>query len=167
MIKYFTRTDVGVICETPMAANATKKSRPPRNPEPKDLIKVKSLRNIARGMKHLVRLLVVVLVALAVPVQGALAVAAGQCMALEHHDGGDGHDHASHSDSEQAGSEQADGGAENAHCGPCTACCASASMAGPAALTILSAASNAPYLFSPFPPIGVQPDGVDRPPLAL
>ena len=118
-------------------------------------------------MKSLARLMMVVLVALAVPLQGAAAVTAGQCMSLSQ----DGHPHSasSHSHADEGGSKAVDDGegSGGAHCGPCTACCASASIAGPGALSILSAASNAPYFFSQFPPIGVQPDGVDRPPLAL
>jgi hypothetical protein len=124
-------------------------------------------------MKHLARLLLVFLVALAIPAQGALAVAAGQCMALEHHDAADGgHGHASHSmdpHSHSGGSGTGHGGDDggNAHCGPCTACCASASIAGPDALAVSSTASHAPYVFWQLPPIGVAPGGVDRPPLAL
>jgi hypothetical protein len=122
-------------------------------------------------------------IALAVPIQGMAAVTAGQCMALGHHqgagahdsesraqDGHDGHDHAAHSHSHSEAGSKADGdesGANGAHCGPCTACCASASIAGPAALSIVSSPSNAPYVFLQFPPLGVQPDGLDRPPLAL
>jgi hypothetical protein len=118
-------------------------------------------------------------IALAVPIQGMAAITAGQCMALGHHQGDgahasqshtqDGHDHAAHSHSDEAGSK-ADGdesGGNGAHCGPCTACCASASIAGPAALSIVSSPSNAPYVFLQFSPLGVQPDGLDRPPLAL
>jgi hypothetical protein len=71
----------------------------------------------------------------------------------------------SHSD-EFAGNADDDEGA-GAHCSPCTACCASASITGPAGVSILSDPSNATYVFSQFPPIGVQPDGLDRPPLAL
>ena len=111
--------------------------------------------------------LLVLAIALVVPLQGMAAVMVGQCMGFGHHDGADGHDHATHSHSEESGSKQSDDGTENGHCGPCAACCASATMAGPAALSILSMASHAPYVFSQFPPIGVQPDGLDRPPLAL
>lgn len=131
-------------------------------------------------MKHLARLLIIVLVALAVPVQGALAVTAGQCMALtqetggghEHHGHGQAADHSagsshSHADEADGNAADAEGASNGQHCGPCTACCASASIADSGALPLLSAASDAPYLFSQFPPIGVQPDGVDRPPLAL
>ncbi len=133
---------------------------------------------------RLIRLLTIV-VALAVPLQGLAAVVAGQCMAFGHHSTGDeshshgqgsqdgqvepGHDHAAHSHADETGStaqsDESDGNA--AHCGPCTACCASASITGPAGVSILSSPSNTTYVFSQFPPIGVQPDGLDRPPLAL
>jgi hypothetical protein len=124
------------------------------------------------------RLLAVALLALAIPLQGLAAVTAGQCMTFGHHqdagheshgdaqDGEDGHDHAAHSHSDESAGNADDEGA-GAHCGPCTACCASASIAGPQGLSILSDPSDAQYVFSQFPPIGVQPDGLDRPPLAL
>jgi hypothetical protein len=128
----------------------------------------------------LIRLLAV-FIALVVPLQGMAVVVAGQCMAFGHHeataghnhgqtaDAQDGHDHASHAHADDTTSTaQSDEGNDNsAHCGPCTACCASASIAGPAGVSILSSQSNAKYFFWQFPPIGVQPDGLDRPPLAL
>ena len=129
-------------------------------------------------MKRLVRFLLAAVVAAAVPLQGALAVTAAQCMALGHHQSaaaqhGDGktvdaHDHAahSHSQSDQGASEDESLG-NGAHCGPCTACCASASISGPIAQSVLPSASGAPYVFSQFPPLGVQPHGLYRPPLAL
>jgi len=139
------------------------------------LIKTPSLRNIADRMKHLARVLLVFLMALAVPLQGALAVTGGQCMALENDNGAPGdHDHASHShavDSHtgEAGTvhDHAHDGAGTGHCGPCTACCASASIGAPESLNVASTAAYASYVFSQFPPIAVQPGGVDRPPLAL
>ena len=121
------------------------------------------------------RILAVALLALTIPVQGMAAVTVGQCVAFEHQDGAGhephehkadgagGHDHAAQSH-DGYGSKQ-DG--DTSHCGPCTACCASASIAGPAGLAIPTSASNALYVFSQFPPLGVQPGGVDRPPLAL
>jgi hypothetical protein len=130
---------------------------------------------------NVIRLLAVV-IALLLPLQGMAVVVAGQCMAFGHHEatvshddhgqtahGQDGHDHASHSHAEDAtGTAQGDEGDGNsAHCGPCTACCASASITGPAGVSIQSSASSMSYVFSQFPPIGVQPDGLDRPPLAL
>jgi hypothetical protein len=77
----------------------------------------------------------------------------------------DAHDHAAHSHSGDGVQPDDEAGAN--HCGPCTACCASASIAGPAGISIPSSASDAPYIFSQFAPVGVQPDGLDRPPLAL
>jgi hypothetical protein len=116
-----------------------------------------------------------VLVALVVPLQGMASVAAGQCMALGHHqdageyghaqDNGNAHDHDSHSHA--AGDKQADEGGTNAHCGPCTACCASASIASLSDVSILRPATIAQYVFSQFPPTGIEPDGVYRPPLHL
>src|SRR5688572_12691251 len=115
---------------------------------------------------RLIRLLAIV-VALAVPLQGLAAVVAGQCMAFGHHStSGESH---SHGQGSQDGHVEAgdEGDGTGAHCGPCTACCASASIAGRTGLSILSSPSSATYVFSPFPPIGVQPDRLDRPPLAL
>jgi len=116
-----------------------------------------------------------VLVALVVPIQGMASVAAGQCMALGHHqdagdnghghDDGDGHDHDAHSQAD--GGKPAGESGTNAHCGPCTACCASASIASPTLASIVRAPTVTQYAFSQFPPIGVEPDGVYRPPLPL
>jgi hypothetical protein len=132
------------------------------------------------------RLLTALLLALAIPVQGMAAVVAGQCMAFGHHSDAGGepaahvhdapkdHDHATHSHSEgdehQPGHQvksDDDGGAKSAHCGPCTACCASASIVGTAGLWILPFLVSTKYVFSPLLPPGIQPHGLDRPPLAL
>jgi len=119
----------------------------------------------------------VLLLALTIPVQGMAAVTAGQCMAFGHHqddgnqnhahDDADGHAPAGHAHTDDTLSKQDDEGGKNSHCGPCTACCASASIAGPAGLSILPFASPVQYHFSQLPPPGVQPHGLDRPPLAL
>ena len=120
-------------------------------------------------------------IAFVVPIQGMTAIMAGQCMALGHHQGSavhessdqasqHGHDHTAHSHSDEAAAALAgadESGGNSAHCGPCTACCASASIAGPAGLSILSVPPSAPQLFSQLPPLGVEPHGLDRPPLAL
>ena len=129
-------------------------------------------------LPRLLRFFAVALLALTLPVQGMAAVTAAQCMAVGHHqDGGSpDHDHAenaadqdhtslSHSDGNSA--EDRDGGDKSSHCGPCTACCASASIAGPTRLSILSSPSTSKYVFSQQPPPGVQLAGLDRPPLAL
>lgn len=129
---------------------------------------------------RLIRVLAVV-IALVVPLQGMAVVVAGQCMAFGHHeaaaghdshgeasDGGGAHDHASHPHADEGGQAAGDeSDANEAHCGPCTACCASASITGPAGVTIPSSPSNATHSFSQFPPVGVQPDGLYRPPLPL
>lgn len=127
-------------------------------------------------------MLVVGLVALAVPFQGMAAVMAAQCMAFGHHedtvadhhadghshDGAGGHDHAKHSHADTGKSKPGGEGGKKSHCGPCTACCASASIAAPvAALAIPASPSDAVYAFSQFPPPAFEPDGLDRPPLAL
>jgi len=129
---------------------------------------------------RLVRFLAL-LIALVVPLQGMAAVMAAQCMALGHHQdaashaGAVGanetqadHDHSAHSHQDGAGDASPDdGGSNGSHCGPCTACCASASISGPVGLSIPAGASNASYAFSPSTPPSVQLDGLDRPPTAL
>jgi hypothetical protein len=120
----------------------------------------------------LVRLLAV-LVALVVPIQGMAALSAGQCMDLGHHQAAMDHDGAPHSHDgpphshDGAGGHDQGGEGSNPHCGPCAACCASASIAGVAGVSVASTAATSQYVFSQFAPIGVQPDGLDRPPLAL
>ena len=130
-------------------------------------------------MHRILRFVAVLLLALAIPVQGLAAIAAGQCMAFGHHqeagsgdqaeahehDAADGHEQAAHSHDDGTGA-QGDQGGKTSHCGPCAACCASASIAGPAGMTIASLQSKIKYGFWQFPPPGVEPDGFDRPPLA-
>ena len=129
--------------------------------------------------KSFFRLLAVLLLVLTIPVQGMAAVAGAQCMALAHHedagghenhahahDDADGHESAPHAHSGDSAATHGDEGSNN-HCGPCTACCASASIAGPVGHSILSSPSNTKYVFSQSLPPRVQLDGLDRPPLAL
>lgn len=119
-------------------------------------------------LMRLTRLLVVV-VAIVLPLQGMASVTAGQCMALGHHqDAGvtNAHDHApGEADADHSHGAPEDTG--NAHCGPCMSCCASASMAAAVGAALVSSRYDAEYLFSPLPPLGVEPDGVYRPPLSL
>lgn len=122
--------------------------------------------------------LVAVLVALVVPLQGMAALAASQCMALGHHDAAmahdaqasqEGHEHHGHDAAADhdghAKADDSDSG--SSHCGPCTACCASATIAGPAPLAIEPDTFSAPYAFVAQPPVRLAPDELDRPPLAL
>jgi hypothetical protein len=112
-----------------------------------------------------VRLLVALMLALAIPLQGAASVTAGICMATGHHDAGTpaSHDHGEDGDHHPA--PQDDG--SDPHCAPCVACCAAASIA-PAAQVFLpedspaAAVAAVPYLHP-----GFLPEKLDRPPLAL
>jgi hypothetical protein len=111
----------------------------------------------------LFRILAVTLLSLTIPLQGMASVVAGQCMAFGHHDDATGHGHEranaaadAHGDEEKA-----------SHCGPCTACCASVSIAGPAGLAIQSSPSNTKYRFSQLAPPGAEPQRFDRPPLSI
>ena len=122
--------------------------------------------------KNLLRLVIVLLVALTVPVQGIAAASAGVCMALGHHSGaasahdyGKGaHDHEgapSHHHDESKGDDKT-----NTHCPPCVSCCSAAAISSFApvfvperAASVFVAASSAPFY-------GVPPHRLDRPPLA-
>lgn len=121
--------------------------------------------------------LIVLAIALIVPLQGMTAITAAQCMALGHHKaaagheshahmaGVDEHDHAAHAQADGADDEPVDAGAKKPQCSPCTACCASASIAAPPAAAIFSELQDAAYLWPQLAPIGVLPRGLDRPPL--
>jgi hypothetical protein len=123
------------------------------------------------------RILAFVLLALTLPLQGMAGVMAGQCNSLAHHesdapvaDRGHGHgdaggEHASHSHAADPDASQPDESAS--HCGPCTACCASASIAGAGPASLVSSPTTAHHLFAQSPPPGVEPDALYRPPLSL
>lgn len=119
-------------------------------------------------------LLIAVLLAVIVPFQGAVAAAAGVCMAFGHHDMAaaqqdsaahdhEGHDgHAGHSGHAPA----ADPDPESAHCGPCAACCAAVSIAPAPAPVVVERQATPSYDFTPSPHADVAPHPLDRPPLA-
>jgi hypothetical protein len=143
--------------------------------EPAPRIALKATRVQCRLMPKILRILAVLLLALTIPVQGVAAVIAAQCVALGDHehgadhkghghaqDGADGHDHVAHTH-DDGGTQQGDEGGKK-HCDPSTA---SASIPGPTGLSILSSPSHPKYIFSRLAPLGIQPDGLDRPPLAL
>jgi hypothetical protein len=121
---------------------------------------------------RLLRLLAIA-VAIAVPIQGMAAVTAGQCMAFGHHEPGaghDGHGESTHAPGDADASpthehdEQEPG---DAHCGPCAACCASASIAGAVPVPVFSSHANTKYVLSQAAPPGIAPQRLDRPPLSL
>lgn len=132
------------------------------------------------AMAKVSRILAIALLTVTLPLQGLAGVVSAQCMVIGHHadaglaghthvDGSeaDSHDHAGHSHGEEDAAEQSSDGTQPSHCGPCTACCTSASITSAAALVILPSLSPTLYVFSQLAPLAVVPDGVDRPPLSL
>ncbi len=118
---------------------------------------------------RIIRLLIALVMALTVPLQGLAATAAGICMAMGHHEAGLAAGHAQapdHSHDSNASSPHDDSAAQNDHCAPCVSCCAAASIS--AVPQILSSAAPATEAIpaSPASPPGILPDGFDRPPLA-
>jgi hypothetical protein len=135
-------------------------------------------------MKALARFLLLLAIALAVPVHGALAITVGQCRALEHTGGdsggheaaghgaatADSHDHQQHAHSASGSDFVADADdpvSSESHCGPCSACCASAAITGPMQLQLVSEAFSLLDLSPDEQPISIRLAGLDRPPLAL
>lgn len=117
------------------------------------------------------RLLVAFALALAIPLQGAAAVTAGICMAIGHHDAAGTpaqHDHGAqdghHADDSMPHDE---GGSDSAHCAPCVACCAAASIAPAARVFLLQDPPAAAVAALPYLHPGFLPEKLDRPPLAL
>ncbi len=115
------------------------------------------------------------LIAIVLPVQGMAAVMAGLCMTMGHHEAmqaadGDSHDHSSEAAAahhEAPSSGQASEDEKFAHCGPCTACCASVSIAGPLGIALPLSISSAPHVSAQYPPPSVPLAVLDRPPLAV
>ena len=118
---------------------------------------------------RLARILIALVLALTVPIQGAAAATAGLCMVLGHHEAGfaGSHDHGAGAVHHQHHHTSTDKSAGGAHCPPCVACCAAAAISSlalifaPEAPTVSAIAASEPL--SP----GIQPDKLDRPPLAL
>jgi hypothetical protein len=116
------------------------------------------------------RTLVCLLLALTLPIQAIAAVAADVCMTVGHQPHAASHA-AEHSHDGSAdghhGDEPSDKTSGNAHCPPCAACCATTAISS-SILTLLpdgpTAAHVAARLLSFY---GIQPDRLDRPPLAL
>ena len=119
------------------------------------------------------RLLISLLLALTIPVQTIAAVAADICWSLgEQHHATTVHDHAAGQDHGSAaghhhGDEPSDQTAGNAHCPPCAACCTTTAISSsvPVLLPDGAAAGEIAVRLPSFS--GIQPDGLDRPPLAL
>ena len=117
---------------------------------------------------RLLRLLLALSLALAVPVQGLAATTAGLCMALGHHDSIVTHSHDGNAagDHQHTHDESGQPSGAHAYCAPCVACCAAAAISSPAPVVAADqrtdqAVAEAPPFFS-----GIQPDTLERPPLA-
>jgi hypothetical protein len=126
------------------------------------------------GIKFL-RLLVALALTLAIPLQGAASVTAGICMATGHHDAGSpaSHDHGGNAASQHHDgdadhhSAPHDDGPDAAHCAPCVACCAAASIAPAVQVFLLEDFPAAAIAAIPYLHPGFLPEELDRPPLAL
>jgi len=111
------------------------------------------------------RLLIVWLIAMAIPLQGMAAAAAGVCMSLGHHDAA--HDATMSAGHEHDADHSADEKPQEAHCAPCVACCAAASIAPTPHMALPVLLPDAAIAASAAPPAGSVPETLDRPPLAL
>ena len=126
--------------------------------------------------KSLSRLLIVLVLALMVPIQGIAAVGADLCMGLGHHGHGSaGHEHGSaghghghdgpapvHHHDEGKGTDKS-----SAHCPPCASCCATTAIASFPDVVIpdqpgYSVLAESVAFFA-----GAPLHRLDRPPLAL
>jgi hypothetical protein len=123
-------------------------------------------------MIKLARALLISLLVVCVPTQAALAVSAGQCMALQHHQDSGGHDasasHEGHQHSDhEAPQPDPHHGKATTQCGPCAGCCASAAISSLITPLPASPVHDMASTVVGFPPLGDLPGGLDRPPRAL
>ena len=109
------------------------------------------------------RVLLAVALALTVPLQGLAAATAGMCMALGHHDAPQAHAHDASGDDH--GHDEAPAGAN--HCAPCVACCAAAAISPSVPVVVADKRADEVNVAGPPPSAGIQPETLDRPPLAL
>lgn len=123
-------------------------------------------------MIPLKRLLLLFLIALAVPVQGFAALESGICMAFGHHDAPASsaiHDAAvAHDHGAPVYAHDADPGESSVHCGSCVACCGAAASNAPAMVSGAGLPATGRIRVHPdAAPGSVPPAALDRPPLAL
>jgi hypothetical protein len=127
--------------------------------------------------RSLPRLLLLLVIAFAMPIQGVAATMANVCMAGGHHGAGTHHEHgaASH---EHPGSGalhphahhhdgEADGKSQGARCAPCVSCCAASAIASSPQVLVPEKAAYGIIAASPSSVEGVALARLDRPPLAL
>src|SRR5262245_35917444 len=116
---------------------------------------------------RIARFILALLLALSIPVQSIAAVTAGICMATSHHDTGSDHDaHHAHDGAPHSHDRAADShGSKGAHCPPCVACCAAASISGAVQVFVPDPAVMDALVEQWRSPPGYLPDGLYRPPL--
>lgn len=133
--------------------------------------------------RTLARFLIGAALALAIPLQGLAAATAGMCMALGHHGGeaAPAMDHGHAGDHPAGGDSHAKGGnghpadhssapqetSGNAHCPPCSSCCAAAAIAPAVKAGSPDASPFEAILARQTAIAGFLPDELDRPPLPL
>src|SRR5262249_52625514 len=115
-----------------------------------------------QAMHRLKQLFVVLVLALAVPIQGFAAVAGGLCMALEQHHH---HQDSDHTSDQPKGHDHGANG--HSSCTSCVNCCASAAVADHAYHGLSGSPTAAPAAPATPAPVGLHPTPLDRPPLAL
>jgi hypothetical protein len=140
-----------------------------RAAEPRDGMQVKRALVKSEEMpRKLSRLLLLLVIALAVPLQGFAAVSAGLCMASGHHHSEQGpaaHDHDMGSIEHEHPADEPS--ANNSHCPPCVSCCAAVAIAPAAEPRLPSVAPAAPVASKQYSMAGFLPEQLDRPPLSF
>lgn len=120
---------------------------------------------------RVIRLVLALLLALLVPLQGFAAVSAGICQAIGHHDMAAEHAHdegEAHGPSYGAPHKPSpEVPPSDAHCAPCVACCAAAAIAPSVPAVFADWRADAVNAATPPPLSGIQPALLERPPLAL
>lgn len=110
---------------------------------------------------------------IAMPVQGLAAISAGMCMALGHHEtlaAAMTGSHAApegHAAASDPVHEGADNGADFAHCEPCVACCAAATIPVVGSVFHPNTISGDRVAFVAFATPDFLPELLDRPPLTF
>ena len=120
------------------------------------------------------RLLLVLLLGLAVPLQGYAAASINLCRAFAHHQdtaaaGAHDHSHAHEASAHHGGHDPLDAGAgqESHHCAACASCGVAAAVSAAPRFQATDVPHQALIVFFVPAPEGHVPDGLDRPPLTL
>ena len=116
------------------------------------------------------RLLLALLMACVLPIQGTAAATAGVCQALGHYGshGAAPHDHHEHSGAaDHPHGESAGKAPAKAHCPPCETCCATTAISSVPEIVTPETANPLVIHTPALTYSGIAPETLDRPPLAL